>query len=120
MLFAAFATVAKEHMGDFNVQVLANTAWAFAKVGQNDASQFAALATAAEQHMGDFNEQNLANTAWAFATVDQMHALLFVALATVLPFSVAWATSWNPRLPVPPFLTMFFNHFLRSDFIGFW
>ena len=57
------ATVAEQHMGDFNVQELANTAWAFATAGQNDALLFAALATAAERRMGDFNVQNLANTA---------------------------------------------------------
>ena len=57
------AAVADEHMGDFNAQELANTAWAFATTGQNDALLFAALATAAERRMGDFNVQNLANTA---------------------------------------------------------
>ena len=63
MLFAALATVAEQHMDDFNVQALANTAWAFATAGQNDALLFAALATVAEHHMGDFNVQDLANTA---------------------------------------------------------
>ena len=50
-------------MGDFDPQDLGNTAWAFAKAGQNDALLFAALTTAAERRMGDFNVQNLANTA---------------------------------------------------------
>ena len=63
MLFAALATVAEHHIGDFNMQELANTAWAFATAGQNDALLFAALATAAERQMGDFDVQNLANTA---------------------------------------------------------
>ena len=50
-------------MGDFKAQNLANTAWAFATAGQNDALLFAALATAAERRMGNFNVQNLTNTA---------------------------------------------------------
>ena len=61
------ATVAEQHMGDFNMQELANTAWAFASAGQHVVSLFAALATAAERRVGDFNVQALANTAWAFA-----------------------------------------------------
>ena len=53
-------------MRDFNVQDLANTAWAFATANQSEAQLFAVLARAAEQRLGDFNVQNLANTAWAF------------------------------------------------------
>ena len=55
-------------LGDFKVQELANTAWAFATASQQDAQLFAVLASVAELHLGDFNVQNLANTAWAFAT----------------------------------------------------
>ena len=62
-LFAALATAAEQHMGDFNEQSLANTAWAFATAGQNDALLLAALATAAERRMDDFKVQELANTA---------------------------------------------------------
>ena len=54
---------------DFNPQGLANSAWAFATAGQNDASLFAALATATEQHMGGFIPQDFANTVWAIATL---------------------------------------------------
>ena len=42
-------------MGDLNPQSVANTTWAFAMAGQQDASLFAALATAANQLIGDFN-----------------------------------------------------------------
>ena len=56
-------------MGDFNVQNIANTAWAFATVGQSDAQLFKALAREAERRMGDFKPQSISNTAWAFATV---------------------------------------------------
>ena len=54
-------------MGHFNVQNLANTAWAFATAGWSDPHLFTALARAAEQRMHDFNEQDLANAVWAFA-----------------------------------------------------
>ena len=54
---------AEQGMGDFNPQSLANTAWAFATAGQNDALLFAALAKAMERRVDDFKVQNLANTA---------------------------------------------------------
>ena len=65
------ARAAERRVGDFNAQNLANTAWAFAKLGQLDAQLFTALAREAERRVGDFNAQNLANMAWAFATVEQ-------------------------------------------------
>ena len=71
-------------MGDFKVQELGNTAWAFTTAGQEDALLFAALAIVAEQHMGDFKVQSLANTAWAFATAGQEDALLFAAFRKAL------------------------------------
>ena len=61
-------------MVNFNVQNLANTAWAFAKVGQFDKKLFVALGKAAEQYLGEFNAQELANTAWAFATAGESDA----------------------------------------------
>ena len=54
-LFTALAKEAEQRLGDFNPQVLANTAWAFATLGQADAQLFTALAREAEQHLGDFN-----------------------------------------------------------------
>ena len=68
-------------MGDFHLQELTNTAWAFARAGRSDVSLFAALATPAERHMGDFNSQGLANVAWAFATAGRNDASLFAAVA---------------------------------------
>ena len=61
-LFAALARIAEWHLGDFNVQHLANTAWAFATANQPDAQLFAALARTAERFLGDFNVQRLTNT----------------------------------------------------------
>ena len=47
----------------FNAQELANTAWAFATLGQLDTLLFVALARAAEPRTHKFNAQALANTA---------------------------------------------------------
>ena len=71
------ARTAELRLVDFNVQELANKAWAFATANQLDAQLFAALAqlftalARAERRQGDFNVQELANTAWAFATVSE-------------------------------------------------
>ena len=66
-LFAELARAAELRLGDFKVQELANTAWAFATASQQDAQLFAELARVAELHLGDFNVQALASIAWAFA-----------------------------------------------------
>ena len=62
-LSVALARAAERRLGDFNVQELANTVWAFATANQSEAQLFAALARAAERRQGDFNVQELANTA---------------------------------------------------------
>lgn len=49
--------------GQFDVQDLTNTGWAFATAG------LALLATAAEQFMIDFNPTEVTNTAQAFPTL---------------------------------------------------
>ena len=74
---------AELHLGDFNMQDLANTAWAFATASHSDAHPFAVLARAAEQRLGDVTVQELANTAWAFATASQQDAQLFAVMARV-------------------------------------
>ena len=61
-LFETLAEAAKLKVTDFNAQDIANTAWAFAKAGQAEASLFAALAEAAKLKVSDFNAQGLANT----------------------------------------------------------
>ena len=63
------ARAAELRLGDFKVQDLSNTAWAFAMARQQNAQLFAALARMAELRLGDFNVQELTNIAWAFATV---------------------------------------------------
>ena len=66
-LFTVLAKTADWHMSEFNAQGLANTAWAFAMVGQPDAQLFMALARVAELRLDNFNTQELANAAWAAA-----------------------------------------------------
>ena len=63
--------MAEQRLDQFNVQNIANTAWAFATVGQQDEQLFKALARLAERRLDQFNAQCLANTAWAFATAGQ-------------------------------------------------
>ena len=77
-MFAALARTAEWSLGDFNVQALANTAWAFATANQSDAQLFAALARAAQQRMGAFDAQELGNIAWSIPTVSESHALMFM------------------------------------------
>ena len=50
-------------MGESNAHDMANAAWAFATVGQADASLFVALAKEAMQHLVEFNALRLANVA---------------------------------------------------------
>ena len=59
MLFTAVATAAKRCMCDFSPQNLANTAWAFATVGQNDQALFEALATGAERRMYEMHQKKV-------------------------------------------------------------
>ena len=70
MLYAALARIAKQCMGEFNAQALANTARAFAKSDQAEDPVLAALARTAKRLMGEFNAQAFANTAWAFPMLD--------------------------------------------------
>ena len=77
-LSVALARAAERRLGDFSVQSLANTAWAFARVvtpGQSDSQLFAALARLAERCVVDFDVQRLSDMVWAFAMVEQLDAL---------------------------------------------
>ena len=51
MLLVALAMTADRRVSEFNRQDLANTAWAFATVGQSDEKLFAALARVAKRLM---------------------------------------------------------------------
>ena len=57
--------MAEHRLDEFYEQGLANTAWAFATLGQQDEQLFKALAKMLERRLDQFNAQNLANTAWA-------------------------------------------------------
>ena len=51
------ARMAERHVDKFNVQNLANTAWAFATVGQKNEQLFKVLAKMAERRLDEFNAQ---------------------------------------------------------------
>ena len=57
--------VVERRVSDFNAQNLANTAWAFAKVGQSDEKLFEAVAVAAAGRVSGVAVQNGGNGAWA-------------------------------------------------------
>ena len=64
-------TAAEQRVEDFNVQGLADAAWALAPVDQSDEVWlFAVLARVAQQRVGDFIPQSLDNTAWVFSVSD--------------------------------------------------
>ena len=54
---------AEQRLDQFNEQELANTAWAFTTVGQQEEQLFKALAKMAERRLNHFNAQELANMA---------------------------------------------------------
>lgn len=61
----------EQHVLDFNMQDLANVAWASTAVDRSDVSLFTVLVRTAERWTGELNTQDLTNMAWAFATVGQ-------------------------------------------------
>ena len=63
--------MAEQRLVTFNSQDFTNTAWAFAKNGQQDEQLFNALARMVEQRLDEFDAQFLTTTAWAFAKVGQ-------------------------------------------------
>ena len=70
-------------MGNFNVQALANTTWAFARANRPVAQLVTALAEVAEMHGGNFNAQGLQSTAHAFEEAGHVDEWLFTKLARV-------------------------------------
>ena len=73
--------MAERRLSEFNLQGVANTAWAFATVNYRDTELLAALAAAAGRRLNEFNSQEMANTAWALATVNYRGDKLFAAMA---------------------------------------
>ena len=62
-LFKALAKMAERCLDQFNVQGLANTAWAFATVNLSEEKLFAAFSRAAERRVSEFNAQELSKIA---------------------------------------------------------
>ena len=77
------AIVVARQLSEFNVQNVANPAWAFATKNYRDEKLFAGLAIAAERRLSEFNVK-VANTAWAFATLIYRDEKLFAALGIVM------------------------------------
>ena len=69
---------------EFNAQDFANTARAFATLGQRDQQLFTALAQDLKSRGCEFDAQDLANKAKTFATLGQLDDKLFTALAQEL------------------------------------
>ena len=65
-LFMALARAAERRLSEFNVQELANTAWAFAAWKRLEAKLLAAMARAAERRLSEFNVQAFVMTLWAY------------------------------------------------------
>ena len=68
--------MAERRLDQLNAQGLANTAWAFATVGQKDEQLFKALSRAAEQRVGDFMAKQLGMTLWALSQPEMMRDAL--------------------------------------------
>jgi hypothetical protein len=61
---------AEEMSEEFNTQDIANTLWAFAKMGWTPGAQtLRTLERRAERISGEFNSQEVANTLWAYAAM---------------------------------------------------
>ena len=73
---------AQGRLRDFDLQGLANTAWAFATAGHAAPALFDAIAEEAQrkERLRDFDSQSLINTAWAFATINHAAPDLFKAI----------------------------------------
>ena len=73
---------AQGRLRDFDLQGLANTAWAFATAGHAAPALFDAIAEEAQRNerLRDFDSQSLINTAWAFATINHAAPDLFKAI----------------------------------------
>ena len=53
----------ERHLDKFTLQVLANMAWAFVTMGQQDEQHFKAVARMAARRLDKFKSKELANTA---------------------------------------------------------
>ncbi|KAG1679153.1 hypothetical protein FOA52_000508 [Chlamydomonas sp. UWO 241] len=100
----ALLVASERKLSSFNSQDLANTVWALATLGHNDAAFMGALLVVVERKLPNFKPQALANTAWALATLGHrdatfMGALLVVAKPKLASFTVqdlantVWALS---------------------------
>eukprot|EP00928_Gymnodinium_smaydae_P038278 TRINITY_DN26430_c0_g1_i1.p1 TRINITY_DN26430_c0_g1~~TRINITY_DN26430_c0_g1_i1.p1 ORF type:complete len:1082 (+),score=131.33 TRINITY_DN26430_c0_g1_i1:283-3246(+) len=83
-MLSALARSIEPRLGECNAQELANTAWAFAKAGHDDAALFKALEVVVVKRVDEFNSQELANIVWAFATAGYSSKQLFTAFGVAV------------------------------------
>ena len=93
--------MAEWRMDQFNAQSVANTAWAFATVGQKDEQLFKELARMAERRMDQFNAQEFAEQ-YVGHFVPQALLTTLYALSWHEYLRVAWSSFEHAeRLSVP-------------------
>ena len=80
--WARLFTMQEECLSTFYAQNVANTAWAYARLGIKNEALMAALAgrTMRTECLSTPNAQNVANTAWAHATLQIKNKALMAAL----------------------------------------
>jgi hypothetical protein len=74
------ASLSLAHIDEFNAQNLANTAWAFARLGRQHNLLFTRIAEQSLAKLDTFSTQNLSNLLWAFAKLNFRSHKLFVAM----------------------------------------
>merc|ERR1711937_168781 len=88
--------MAQRHVPRFVAQHVANTAWAFAKVGQRDTPLFTALSTEAQVRLSEFTTQGLVMCRWAFGTMHHPASQLFTEC-----LRPTWSSQPFPYASVP-------------------
>ena len=82
IVWAALPEAVCRRLGDFKVQDLSITAWAFANAGQASPELYNAIsAEVVRRWLGDFDPQDISNTAWAFAKAGHASPELYNAIS---------------------------------------
>lgn len=127
----AISAASIANISDYNVQSLANTAWAVATLGIFNQPLMDAISKEAIRKISDCEAQNLSNIAWAFATlglhnVPLLEAISAAAIANISAFNCQsfstffWSFSrlgsQNGLTPLlPAALECFLNGRLEAD-----
>jgi len=68
-LLEAIAAESLNKISAFTPQMIANTAWSFAKLSIRHQPLLSALSSAAISKISEYQPQDLSNSAWAFASL---------------------------------------------------